>query len=720
MLAAGVNKNSAYGAAMAKTTFKTVESSSFISRARPELLRAVATLALAGALTGCATTGTAVQTGKPNSSAAAGNDGAVATVDGSSTNGPTSLNPSNSVDSKRIAEEGLKYLRDGDSEKAVRLFNAALKFESENGTYHLLAGLAYHLEFRKTSTPEMRDNAEIGYKLAAKFNPGDIRATVQLGRLFLDSKRASDARDAFATALESNPANTDALHGMATASYLLGDIKVALWAASELEAQKYDPASVARMRAVFYTAIGDKEKAAKYSAAYASSAVGQNDTGSFDERLSQIKAMVDNQGWLKSPDATTPGQSPANEAGAAAPASQDAAGAVPVVVPPATEAPAEKLPTQPWWDCPGGPPSGMQVGSQGGGSNSGDETVQLPALPAPCPYGKPPKMAIIDVVMLRTEDSVSRSYGSNLLQNLTGYFGWSASFNGSTQPAGNLIGRGSTMGVVGLGGAMGAGSALGYSLNIANATQNRNEVLARPSLLAIDRLPSTFFSGANISISVGGGTPGANSMLVDKQVGVSFSVTPTFIDDDHVLLTVKTARSFVTAPAVGTTGVALSQSRLATSANLMVSPGQTVILSGLAERERVRGKAGVPVLRDIPGVQYFFANDQNSDYFRTVMVMLTMRKPVVSAEDVAGVEAEKLARKITGVPQIKKYGFYWRVDEYAKTLSRSAPNMDAAIDALFSNKLYQTFKSSDLDDKDWASVSRIQSIRNDFKAIFIH
>jgi len=92
---------------------------------------------------------------------------------------------------------------------------------------------------------------------------------------------------------------------------------------------------------------------------------------------------------------------------------------------------------------------------------------------------------------------------------------------------------------------------------------------------------------------------------------------------------------------------------------------------------------------------------------------------VVSAEDVAGVEAEKLARETTGVPQIKKYGFYWRVDEYAKILSRSAPNMDAAIDALFSNKLYQTFKSRDLDDKDWASQTRIQTITKDFQNLFI-
>ena len=151
----------------------------------------------------------------------------------------------------------------------------------------------------------------------------------------------------------------------------------------------------------------------------------------------------------------------------------------------------------------------------------------------------------------------------------------------------------------------------------------------------------------------------------------------------------------------------------------MVKPGQTVILSGLAERERVKGKAGVPVLRDIPGVQFLFSNDQTSDYFRTVMVMLTMRKPVLSEEDVAGVEAEKTARKITGVPQVKKYGFYWRVDEYANFLSKSAPNMDAAIDTLNNNKLYLNFKGKDLDASDWATKSRMQNMTDDFMKYFI-
>lgn len=700
---------------MINVKLKIGSSASSLNRAKLDLLRVVGGLALAGALTGCVAAQAPVAMGQ--------GDKATGSVAGASSSEPNLVNPARAVDSKRVAEEGLKYLRDGDSEKAVRLFNAAIKFDGENGTYHLLAGIAYHLEYRKTSTPEMRDNAEIGYKLAAKFNPGDARATVQLGRLFLDSKRYRDAREAFATMLEVNPANSDALYGLATASYLLGDIKVALWAVRELELQHYEPAVIARMRTVFYTAIGDNDKAAQYRTAYATSTVGQSDIGSFDERLSEIKGLVDKEDWLKNP-AAAPSQPAAAEASATVPILQNSVANAPSVTPVVSApnaAALPRLPVEPWWVCPDGRQIDAQVAMQGGSSSgSGDETVQLPAIPAPCPTSAPPKMAIIDVVMLRTEDSVSRSFGSNLLQNLTGYFGMSASLSGSTAPQSGFFGTGPTSTNLAIGGALGAGTALAYSLNIANATQNRNEVLARPTLLAIDRLPSTFFSGANISILVGGGSPGAVSSLVDKQVGVSFSVTPTFIDDDHVLLTVRTARSFVTTPATGTAGVALSQSRLTTSANLLVSPGQTVILSGLAERERVRGNSGVPVLRDIPGVQFLFTNDRKEDYFRTVMVMLTMRKPVVSAEDVAGVEAEQLARKTTGVPQIKKYGFYWRVDEYANVLSRSAPNMDAAIDALFNNKLYQTFKSRDLNDTDWATQSRIKVLVQDFKDFLIH
>src|SRR5204862_5632091 len=79
--------------------------------------------------------------------------------------------------------------------------------------------------------------------------------------------------------------------------------------------------------------------------------------------------------------------------------------------------------------------------------------------------------------------------------------------------------------------ALGSTAAAGilYTLNIANATETNDEVIARPTLVVLDRQPSQFFSGANISIALAGQYGGS---VVEKPIGVSLSVTPTFIDDD--------------------------------------------------------------------------------------------------------------------------------------------------------------------------------------------
>ena len=65
--------------------------------------------------------------------------------------------------------------------------------------------------------------------------------------------------------------------------------------------------------------------------------------------------------------------------------------------------------------------------------------------------------------------------------------------NQATQSANNLTNAGALAAD-----ATGAvtGGFLSYNLNIANALYTKNEVIARPVLSAIDRLPSIFFSGA--------------------------------------------------------------------------------------------------------------------------------------------------------------------------------------------------------------------------------
>ncbi|MYM42012.1 hypothetical protein [Duganella qianjiadongensis] len=656
---------------------------------------------------------------------------------------PSAEDPS-AINTAQVAEEGIKYLQLNDYDKARRLFSAAIKFNAANGNLHLLLGMSYHQEFIKTGTQEAREKSAVGYQIAARYEPKNPLPLLQLARLEMDAHDYKNATQFFAKAITVSPGNGDAFYGLASSSYLSGDLVTALWSADELTKLHWNPPAVNRLKTVLYNAAGLPEQAEQARAAYISSNQLQgNELTQFDQRLEEIRAVIAGQKWLTPPPELAAQGEPATSA--APPTS-------PAVTPLADESSSSDLTgtaQKAWYDCAaaaaaplksttqqqsagagafGGIPgmgvngmgfnsmpsynSGSSVPSNVGvisTSGAGEEISQLQALPPPCVGAEPPRMAVIDAVILRTEVSDSRSFGVNLLQGINLFFNKSAV---RTSP-------GSTVTTVnyGLGGAS-ISTALAYSLNIANATNNRNEVIARPSLLAIDRLPSTFFSGTTASIAVQSG-PGGVSSLTDKQYGISFSVTPTFIDNKSVLLSIKAVRSFVEAPDLGTSGVALSLSRNSVTANVIATFGDTIILSGLTERELTRSDNGVPVLRDIPLAQYLFQNYRTTDFFRTVVVMITLRKPVTDLEKADNASRDKLANAKGGNSR-KEYAFYWRIEEYQKFLNSYAPNLDTAIDTLESNELYKNFKSKDLIDTTWGAQPPLNQILNDLKTSIYH
>ena len=673
----------------------------------------------------------------------------------------------------KLIEVGQSYLEKGDSEKAIKLFNAAIKYSPDSAQPHFLAGVAYHLEFQRLGAPDLRDNAVIGYQLAARYSPDSPLPRVQLGNLRLEQREFLAAQDEFAKAIELKPDHADALIGFSQAAYLNGDLASALWATKELEALEGQRKVSARNFSVLYAAAGRMGTSRSFREQYVRQA-SADEVQILDDRLREIEAMHKARQWL-SKDYSDQGfsalpltaqastQIPIRGAPQAVQLTGDGSPAPPQQPPAPFGSTAQvntwqgdqsAAPQQPlaaampvetnglrraWNECRSNQSvAGPTMGAMGGyatggygstgygssygsgygapsGGGNGEETQALTALPIPCPEAGLPKMAVIDAVLLRTEDQINHSYGINLLQGLTGFFGGgrleAQSINGAGE---NAVGQStvSTTKLYGIGvavrdfsGTTPAGAALNYTMNIANATYNRNDVIARPSLIAIDQMPSTFFSGSNLSIAVNGGV-GAASTLVDKQVGVSFSITPTILDKDTVLLAVKAVRSFTSQPASGTTGVALSTSRNSVSANIVAKFGETVILSGLTERELVTGNSGVPVLKDIPGVQYLFANNNSTDYFRTILVMITPRKPLVSDEDL---ENAKLLKN-TNSKNKKQYAFYWRIDEFEKVLRQYAPNMDTAIDTLENNQLYKNFKAKDLKNDTWSNQNRLQRL----------
>jgi len=77
------------------------------------------------------------------------------------------------------------------------------------------------------------------------------------------------------------------------------------------------------------------------------------------------------------------------------------------------------------------------------------------------------------------------------------------------------------------------------------------------------------------------------------------------------LLSIRASRSFIEEQ--GNEKVALKQTRNAVNASALVSYGQTFVLNGLVERELDVTENGVPLLQDIPILQYFFKRSVTMD-----------------------------------------------------------------------------------------------------------
>jgi hypothetical protein len=272
-----------------------------------------------------------------------------------------------------------------------------------------------------------------------------------------------------------------------------------------------------------------------------------------------------------------------------------------------------------------------------------DETTMMPSLPSPCRGRAMPQMAIIDVVMLRTNEVSTSSQGINLLQNLAVTIQQSSNRVSTTGT--NVAPTVTSTLTTNYGLGTSAGSAIAYSLNIANAMGQTTEVIARPSLLVLDRQPAQFFSGSNVSIGLAGAV-GSASTMSQVNIGVSLSVTPTFVDDNQILLNVKAARSFFEPTTASSTFTqSMQTSRNMVSAATIARVNETLVLSGLTEHEVVKGSSGVPVLKDIPGLKYFFSTDTTASYDKTVLILITPRRIMPNGETLEALNEPQKSEK---------------------------------------------------------------------------
>lgn len=587
-------------------------------------------------------------------------------------------------------EIGLRALATGNLELASRSFNLALKVEPENPQLHFLNALAYHLNFAKGTYGD-RDLAESGYLVALRLEPGHALASYYLGLLQLQVQRYSEAQHHLVRAVTFlDQDNLAPLQALAIASYYARDLTLALWAVNKALQRQPADALTLRSAALVQAAVGRNEDARQSLQRYARLESQESLVKQLQQRVSQWNAFhVDSRnsaGAGSSLDRSGTTSAPVQLA-QQGPAS-NAAPRLPTLINAPQSAPSGGPVAPNWSDCGQPQESSGYVNSYD--SNSSGIPGPVQALPSPC-VGRPlPRMVLLDAAILRTEDTASTSKGINLLQGLSIALGATAS---RTRTTGTSAAPWTTVfsqtATVGSNCTSGTGCFISYSLNIANAVDRRNEVLARPSLVALDRHPSTFFSGTQLKVALA--TQFAN-VSAELPTGVGLSVTPTFIDDDTLLMAVHVQRSFLETGQLDLSKTVQSSKTNAT-VNVRMKVGETLIISGLNERETSVSTDGVPLLKDLPLVQYLFSRGESANFTRSLLVMLTPRRPVAGDKVPS---SNEIAAGASTDPQVTRLR-----NKARNELVPPLPNLDTILLDLGDNELARQFQAADLRVEDW-------------------
>jgi len=566
-----------------------------------------------------------------------------------------SLIPPGEPDSDMLAKaaEAVGFIQRMDLPQASKAINEALQLDARNTHLHFLNGFIYQLQARQGDA-QKNEMAIEGYQQALRMDPGNWIAQEFLGLAFMDVKQFEQAKAQFSDVLMLAPGSRVAVYGLMVASYMTGDPATACAMADRFRAASHEAhAGFIRSSVSVYASCGDFDKAAQMRVALGQLKGKQADLNHADQRLADWKAVYLTRG--------DPAEPVLRKTSAAA---DDGAEAPPVAAP-EPEAPAMARPD---------------------GPNDGS-----------------PRMVLVDVVMVSTQELVTTAKGINLLNAL------SLQLGSASAPAYSRIGSNTTSTPdAGMVDAVSAVStvitravtvpALAYSLNIANAANNLNEVLARPTLAAIDGQPSEFFSGTNLNAAVvsTNSLGNASAVPVDKRFGVKLAVTPTFLPNGMVKLKVDAQRTFLNAN-VDSAGFAyrLEISETTSNANVVMNLGDTLVLSGLSEKESSSSRTGVPFLQDVPGLQYLFSTRRSSDFQRSVLILITPRAPVYTdkaSRPGAGPGAGAGAGMSSSMKALReKLGFS----------ARSSSNIESILNHLRSTSLFREFRQGDVSLERW-------------------
>jgi type II secretory pathway component GspD/PulD (secretin) len=202
---------------------------------------------------------------------------------------------------------------------------------------------------------------------------------------------------------------------------------------------------------------------------------------------------------------------------------------------------------------------------------------------------------------------------------------------------------------------------------------------------------SSFFAGIEVEAGI---VSEKGEVTIEKEVGVSLEITPEIQDDGRIALEIIASRTFLKPPSSNVKfDFAVELSKTQVSANVVVNEGDTLILSGLSEKEISSTRDGVPLLQDIPALQYIFSNERDYKLQKSILILITARKADYIYKKQSQ-NNEQVSSKVSSKAMKELRARY--LDWF-----KPYPNTASVFEFMQGNALYREFRTGDVKMEKW-------------------
>lgn len=149
--------------------------------------------------------------------------------------------------------------------------------------------------------------------------------------------------------------------------------------------------------------------------------------------------------------------------------------------------------------------------------------------------------------------------------------------------------------------------------------ESKGEIIATPRVITSNQTKAVIEQGVEIPYQEA--SSAGNTSTSFKKAVLSLEVTPQITPDEHISMDLKVNQDTVgqvynNIPSIDTREI---------QTKVLVANGQTVVLGGVHEENRIKSSTKVPVLGDLPMVGQVFRNTNRSDTKRELLIFVTPR-----------------------------------------------------------------------------------------------